>query len=83
MADPDNVFVPRVAHLEQDGLVDLATASLLSPRQPRFRWACDHCRVYRRCWHGKWTGEDVANDQADAHDRSHARERARAQLGAS
>ena len=68
-------FVPRIAHLEQDVELDPKTGSLLKPTCPRFRWACDHCRSYRRFFHGKWTGEDDANDQADAHDRIHASER--------
>ena len=71
-------FVPRIAHLEQDIEPDPATDSLLSPRQPRFRWACDLCRGLQRGGFGaagRWTGEDRANDEADAHDRWHARQR--------
>ena len=68
-------FVPRVAHLEQDIEIESTTESLLFPRTPRFRWACDLCAAKRRCYHGRWVGRDRADDEADAHDEMHENER--------
>ena len=50
--------------------------SILFPAPAMFRWCCDHCRIHRRCHHGRWTeSESTANDEADVHDDMHERER--------